>query len=172
MSFEESLNFGLLGENIVRTYLSNLSKVRYVVDVSNETLFQPGGIDFLLQCDGDKVTPVEVKTDRRFAQTRNLFLETVSNEEKQSEGWFIYSKAERLLYLSYVDHTLLDLNMPETREFVLDNKSRFRDVQASTRGNSGDVLYHTRGLLVPETEIYTNCRDWFKIDVKNFYPKG
>ena len=93
-----------------------------------------------------RVVLVEVKGDR-YHRTGNFFFETVSNEGKQTQGCFLYTKADFLFYYFVEIGRLYVLPMEQVRPWFAANSHRFPERRTSTP--AGISHYITVGRLVP-----------------------
>lgn len=170
--FHEQVSIGEQGQKVVESYLNSLPNVLKVVDVSDIPKFQAAGIDVIWKEKQDsleKRVRGEVKTDTWISRTGNFFLETTSNVERDTLGWVFGSLADRLLYLSWGDAVLYDLEMGSVLDFVGYHGHDYKTQRSSTKGDAGQTIYHTEGILVPKTYLLNWDRNHKIIDVSEFY---
>lgn len=60
----------------------------YIVEdtTENQNYFRKD-IDFIAEKDGEKIS-IEVKWDSRIAGTGNMFIETITNLDREEKGWY------------------------------------------------------------------------------------
>jgi len=122
-----------------------------VVNVEKDEHFQNKDIDilWLYRKKEELLTKkIEVKTDR-YAHTGNIFLETISNETKNTPGCFLYTEADWIFYYFIDSKELYILPVTATRKWFATESNRFREKRVST-SNKGEIWYYSRGTLVPK----------------------
>ncbi len=111
---------------------------------------QRQGIDrvFVSEKDGQLVHfLVEYKSDWLAGQTRNAFIETVSNNVNGSEGWSVKSKADLLVYYVIGSGMILIIGMDTLRESLPDFIWRYPLKKCQNKN------YCSFGRLVPIVEL-------------------
>jgi len=131
---------------LVREFLLADAPGSQVHDVQDDPRFQHRGVDLLWERGGGEVLGVEVKGDRQ-GRRGTLFLELVSNAEKDTPGCFLYSRADLLAYVFLDLRELHLLPLPAARAWFLSRASEFPLKHASTR--IGAARYTTVGAAVP-----------------------
>ena len=134
---------------IVEEYLLGMKETVSVINVEMDSFFQKKDIDLLwIYKTKNKcvMKTIEIKGDR-YSKSGNFFLETISNDTKNTPGCFMYTEADYIFYL-FIDSRELNL-MPveEARNWFIENKDRFREVKTAT-SIKGEKVYHTIGSLV------------------------
>lgn len=159
---------GDFGQAVAAAYVSGRTGVYGVEDVSRDSRFIQRGIDLVWRvaqrwpfC--DIVVYGEVKTDLKMYRTGNFFIETQSNTARGTPGWLTCSEADRLLYLSFGDKKLYDLDLPAVRRFL--SGRRYPTARSSTGGVHGTVLYHTKGIVVPRDDLLASPVNGREVDV-------
>ncbi len=140
---------GKKGTLDIEIYLKKLPETVKVVNVEDETNYRKKDIDLIWNRNiGSQIieTKIEVKTDR-YARTGNYFLETISNESKNTLGCFLYTEADLVFYYFIEIKELHILPMPESRDWFILNMKRFKERRTSTPVENGS--YFTVGRLVP-----------------------
>jgi hypothetical protein len=98
---------------------------------------------------------IEVKVDWQGHSTRNMALETVSNEIRGTRGCFMRSEADFFAYFFIESRELYVFKMQELREWFIKELSkrpnRFREFTTHTKLDSG-IIYPSYGRLVPIRE--------------------
>lgn len=166
--FTLDLIVGDFGQAVAAAYVGGRPGVYGVEDVSQNPRFIRRGIDLVWRvaqrwpfC--DLVVYCEVKTDLKMYRTGNFFIETQSNTARGTLGWLSCSEADRLLYLSFGEKKLYDLDLPEVRRFL--SGRRYPVARSSTGGVHGGVLYHTKGIVVPRADLLANSAVGMEVDV-------
>jgi hypothetical protein len=135
----------------IENFLKQKKETISVINVENDKFFQKKDIDliWLYKYKGSVYTRfIEIKADR-YSHTGNYFIETVSNEQKNKPGCFLYTEADWIFYY-FVDIGELNIiPVLEARKWFLENEHRFVEKELSTsKGNK--VLYTSKGRLVPK----------------------
>lgn len=105
MSFEEDLEYGRIGENVARFILESSSKIRAIIDCSNDSYFQQRDIDYLAERKDGRILKCEVKTDRLAHRTGNIVWEktTCGNigclEKTIADIIFYYLSENKKMYI-------------------------------------------------------------------------
>lgn len=134
----------------IKNYLLSLPLTKGVENVEDDPSYRSKDIDLIwTQTDG-KTVFVEIKGDR-WHKTGNYFFETVSNKSKGTPGCFLYTEADFIYYYFVNEKELHILPMPETRNWFIENKDRFREKETSTP--IGRDFYITVGRLVPRVVV-------------------
>lgn len=142
-------------EDKVIGYLERREGVKSVIDVSKERPYQAKGIDLLVESvSGSRKYGVEVKGDYVMHNSGNFFFETESNDVRKTPGWFIYSEADVLAYVSVHESLLFLMDFPGIRRWVTPRIGNFKTRRTGTKGESGSVIYHTTGILVPRSFLF------------------
>ena len=134
----------------IEQYLSKNPFTVGVINVENNKLYQKEDIDLLWiykNSKEDGIKRIEIKGDR-YHKTGNIFIETISNMNKNTLGCFIYTKADYIFYYFVEIKKLYILPMPLTRDWFLNNTKRFPLKTLSTTIRGFDV-YCSQGRTVP-----------------------
>lgn len=171
-NFQESKSIGKKGEDVVLAYLRSRAGIYNLEDISENPQLREWGVDLAWKDSLEKHVLAEIKTDTWMYRTGNFFLEITSNTKKDTPGWVFSSIAARLLYLSWGDAVLYDLNMSDTLDFVGYHGKKYRKIRAETKSKFDDkILYQAEGILVPKTHLLGWVNDHQIIDVREFYSK-
>jgi hypothetical protein len=144
---------GSLAINHVTAYLHLKPQTSSVISVEKDKAYQSQGIDLLWnyvgRWDAHYTDTIEVKGDRWY-NSGNYFFETVSNQERNTEGCFLYSKADYLYYY-FLNKELHIIPLPAARQWFLSQIDSFPEKMTSTASASysEEAKYHTVGRLVP-----------------------
>jgi hypothetical protein len=152
-NFRERDNFAKKGTSHIIKYLESQKEVKRVIDVSEDIEYQQQDIDLLVELEGSSNTSIEVKVDGQINRTGNFFLETISNDRKNTLGCFMYSRADEFYYYDIKGDILYIFGLEEARGWLISNMNNFREVATSTPDSYGRELYKTIGRIVP-TEIF------------------
>jgi len=145
-TFIENNVVGKKGERLCKSQLRNHPASIEVTDVTDDPNFRRQGVDFLWQTESANFG-VEVKCEKK--TTGNLFLETISNCNKATPGWFETSEADLVAYgfLDTGDWNFFELQ--RMREFVAALSEPLAAKRAKTFSEGGSFLYETEGRLLP-----------------------
>lgn len=148
MSVAEQAAFDI--ENFLNSNPATIS----VKNVESEVEYQERDIDLIwtFKKGGQKKTvTIEIKGDR-YHRTGNYFFETVSNDQKNTPGCFMYTEADYVFYYFIEQRELHILPMPATRKWFINNINDFAERATSTEIN-GRFAYRTIGRLVNRQRI-------------------
>jgi hypothetical protein len=142
---------GKAGTSEIEKYLRKLPETIRVINVESDEKYREQDIDIIwIRSEGSDIheTFIEVKTDYQ-EKTGNYFLETISNDNKNTLGCFLYTEANYVYYYFINIKELHILPMPSSKEWFLNHMDEFREMATSTSSN-GTILYRTIGRLVPK----------------------
>ncbi|MEZ5334929.1 MAG: hypothetical protein R2741_06700 [Methanolobus sp.] len=145
---------GKAGTADIEKYLNRLPETIRVVNVEENEKYRAQDIDLIWLRKGDSgyhETLIEVKADYQ-EKTGNYFIETISNDKKDTPGCFMYTEANYVYYYFFNIKELHILPMPSSKEWFIANMDRFKEMRTSTRIN-GKIAYYTIGRLVPKEEM-------------------
>lgn len=117
--------------------------------MENNTYFRTKDIDLIWNKKIDHRTiplKIEIKTDK-YHKTGNYFFETISNNNSNSAGCFMYTEADFIFYYFIDIKELHILPMPEARDWFLANIDRFKEVNVRAT-EAGTGFYHSVGRLI------------------------
>lgn len=149
-SMQEQMETGKTGIFFCEKYLESLSFVEKVINVEENRNFQKKDIDILAKINtkkGKALTSIEVKCDTY--KSGNMYVETISNKNKNTPGCILYSKADFLFYFFEKTKILYIMPMKKFREWFLLNKNHFTVKYPSTKNSFGKILYESEGYTVP-----------------------
>jgi hypothetical protein len=138
---------------LAREYLVEQHPQARIHDVGKDPRFQHRGIDLLVELPDESIVAVEVKGDRH-RHRGNFFFEVVSNVERNTPGCFLYSQANRLLYVFVDEEEVHDLPLNRAREWFVARSSEFELRHTQTKVSPTE-LYTTVGALVPVKRVLT-----------------
>lgn len=133
--------------SIARAYLQEQDPQSRVHDVQDDPRFMHRGVDLLWERADGSVCGVEVKGDRQSRQKTTYFFELVSNVEKDTPGWFLYSMADVVLYVFLQKQEVHELPLRSVREWFLPRAKEYPLYRTQTK--TGPHLYTTVGAVVP-----------------------
>lgn len=148
--FHEQNAFADKGVHHVTQILHMIPDVIGVLSVEKTKAFQDKDIDLIVvRADNEAnvlTSTIEVKTDS--TKSRNIFIETMSNLEQGTEGCFMVSQADYWYYYFIQTGDLYVLPLEKTRQWFLDNISRFKVKRTTTP--IGISHYTSEGYIVPK----------------------
>ena len=148
--FTPMLKIGEMAVKEVEKYLRSLKETIEVINVEDDEEYQKKDIDLIwrYKMNGRKYEQrIEVKGDR-YHHTGNVFLETISNRERNNPGCFMYSEADYFFYYFVESRELYIIPLRRAREWFKENMHRFEEKCLSTK--VGNYTYYTSaGRLVP-----------------------
>lgn len=143
--FNTQLAKGKKGEQILDDKFSD----RFIITQPNLSKEKKDGYDrvFVSKVNSDVVLLIEYKTDFIAHKTGNAFIETVSMDAYNRDGWALTSKADYLFYFVVKDLLLYIIKMKRVRELV---PGWLKEYPTRKSVNNG---YNTHGVLVPLYEF-------------------
>lgn len=164
-TMDSTLEIAKVASIKVEDFLRKIPETIDVINVEDDKYFQKKDIDLLWIYKGKnsaQMLKIEIKGDR-YSHTGNYFIETISNQGKNTPGCFLYTEADYIFYYFVDSRELNLLPMPYTREWFLSNKDRFVEKKLTTSiGNN--VAYSSTGLLVPK-QILNKEVDGVKVKI-------
>lgn len=140
----------------ITQWLQNCPWTISIQNVENEPHYRAMDVDLLVRTDRGELK-LEIKGDR-YHKTGNFFFETQSNREKNTPGCFLYTEADWLYYYFVEIRVLYWLPMPATRNWFVNQLSRFPE-RSTTTPIRGGGYYTTVGRLVPITVVLAEVPD-------------
>jgi hypothetical protein len=159
-TFTEKDDFSKKGIAVVTNYLKSLEQTVSVENVENDTRYQREDIDLIWKYRrgvDDIVNSIEVKTDRY--TTGNFWLETGSNEEMQTTGCFVKSKADFFFYYFTKWDRLYIIPMQKAQAWFVTNMERFEESRTTTKDENGQHSHTTVGRKVPISVMRQEVKD-------------
>ena len=134
----ESLEPRKPGEWELKTTLRrNNYKVR---DVSNDSYYWNKDIDLIATNNiTNNVSTIEVKWDRRIAETGNFYIEFYNPRSRNSKGWFCFCEADLLAYGDANKKVFYMIRVPELKKYIEENESQL-EVKGTWDGSKGYIL--------------------------------
>lgn len=160
--FNNSLLVGEEGEQIVATYLHNLSQFQEIKDVRDYPEFRTLDIDFVAKTTQGEVVSLEIKTDTY--DTGNLFYETFSCVETSSIGCMEKTNADYILYYFTKTKELYILHTEEFRKWVNFKSYNFRSKKLFNIRHD-QTRYTSMGYLIPKKYIEGSFEYYLKIKI-------
>lgn len=146
--FKEMKEIGKKGFEEVCEIMKSTNKIQTIIDLQDDLEFQEKDIDFKIIDSNEKEYLCELKTDRWGHNTGNLFIETTSNTNIQSDGNFIYTECDLFFYYLIKSRELYIFNQKEFKKWFEEKKEFLRKVTTATDSPMG-VMYNTEGYLLP-----------------------
>lgn len=138
---------GLKGEQAVFNYL--ISHDYNVEDVSNNPLYFPKDIDFLITSQDGEQTSIEVKNCQCISRTGNLFIEHTQDIDRNEPGWYRITEADKLFYRDDLNQVVYVIKMDDLREYVESKKGQL----AERKAKPNEVGKVSVGYLVQVKEL-------------------
>jgi len=134
-----------------------------IINVEDDPRYQAQDVDLIWKSI-DQEIKIEIKGDT-WHKTGNFFLETHSNEEKDTLGCFLYTEADFVFYYFTEIKTLYVLPMPESRVWFEKHMGEFKEKRTQTIVGNGRY-YTTVGRLVPIATLLKNVPSIKKYQLK------
>ena len=157
--FDERQNISDKGNRTIINYLARQDETKEVKDVSYIEKCQKMDIDIIWYKKNGAERKIEVKIDEKMHRTGNFFLETISNDVKNTPGCFLYSEADDFYYYAITNDRLYIFDLMGARVWFRKHIEEFREVATSTTDVNGDAIYRTIGRLVPKEVLIENV-EW------------
>jgi hypothetical protein len=143
-SFNQSKNVGDSGESAVQPFLNK--RCYYTVDVTNQEEFYEPDIDYICIDEDLDSELIELKTDTYTARNGNIFIETWSNKEAETKGWYYECEADTLLYYA-IPTSIYEFNLEELREELGEAPVEYcEEAETKEIWNQG---YSSQGVTIP-----------------------
>jgi hypothetical protein len=136
--FHRQLSRGTSGESVLDAFFR--ARGHYIQAATRGQ--QQNGIDRVFLKDG-KIAYVEYKTDYRAHETKRIFIETVSVDVDNTEGWVYTCAADYLIYYVPALKTIYVMPLEVLREALPEWATSYPTRSAQNQG------YATHGVLVP-----------------------
>jgi len=144
-NFNQSKGVGDMGEHAMKELLEK--QCRYHVDVTDDEAYWEPDVDFICMRGDLNTDYIEVKTDTYTAQNGNIFIETWSNKDAGTRGWYYECEADYLWYYA-VPHTVYVFDLVEMREYFGDDVTEAGEVKTVW-----NQKYESEGVVVPLESI-------------------
>jgi len=145
-NFNQSKKVGDSGERAVADLLDE--ECRYYVDVTEQKEFFEPDIDFICIRDNLDSDYIELKTDTYTSSNGNIALETWSNYEAETRGWYYECEADYLWYFA-LPEVVYEFKLDELRDFFGEDVASL-DFEEKYVQNAG---YSSRVVIVPLEDI-------------------
>ena len=160
-NFKESILVGNNGEEIVKSYISNLDNVESIEDVSEVKTYQNKDIDLIVKFVNGSTATVEIKTDTY--TSGNIFFETVSNFEFNIPGCMYKTEADYLFYYFTKTKELYIISMKDYRAWFESNKGRFTEKKLKNVNRKNNGTYTSIGYTIPKIFLERNFKNYKKV---------
>jgi hypothetical protein len=145
--FDQSLQIGRDGKELVFKLLEKLSITAKIEDVREKKQYQQSGIDFLWWTKDNK-SPLQIEVKAEKNSSSNLFIETISNCNGRSPGWIYQTRADYIIYLSLDNQKAYIFRPEKMRKLIKCRSRKLKIVNPATKGKDGRVLYYAEGFLI------------------------
>ena len=159
-NFNNSINIGNAGEEIVKKHIESLSNVNNITDVSGDSKYQDLDIDLLIDFSDGTSCSVEIKTDTY--NSGNIFFETMSNLEANVLGCMYKTKADYLFYYFTETKELYIMSMSRYLAWFEANKNRFKEKKLRNVNRRNNGFYTTVGYTIPKSFLEKNFKNYKK----------
>lgn len=122
-----------------------------VIDVSDNPSYWSQDIDLLVNDDGNEFS-VEVKWDKVISKSGNLYLEILTDIDKNKAGWFQICNADFLYYGDSKNKLYYIFEMAQLRQFVNENKQNLEQ-RCAADFFKGVLTKRSIGYLVPLEKV-------------------
>lgn len=146
--FDKDLKDGEIGEHVVWNLLQKSSKVRNIVDVRQDKVFQSQDIDFFVENFDRQFTPIEVKTDFKAHETGNIVYEISTSGHL---GCFEKTKAAYIYYYIPVSKIVYMIDVVALRTYI----HQLRPEEKKMGDNATGFLLPIKDLLNAKVIKYT-----------------
>lgn len=138
MSIEELLEPMNMGEDEVKKFLRAAGYT--VKDVSNNPAYFKKDIDLIAtNPETGKSVSIEVKWDRRIAQTKNFFIEIANLRSNEGKGWFNFCEADFIYYIDALNNYLYIFKFKELEKYINEYGARL-EINSTLDGSYGYLL--------------------------------
>lgn len=111
-----------------------------VRDVSMEPEYWHEDVDLIAtNIFTEKVTKIEVKWDKRLAETGNFFIEFINPKGEFGKGWFKICKADVLAYGDAVNKIFYMIDFNELKKYIAENEE-YLEVRKVWDGSTGYLV--------------------------------
>ena len=142
---EDVLGYNNPGEKELKRYFRELG-IKYE-DVTNNCKYWGKDIDFITPA-----ATIEVKWDSKLSATGNIFIETVSNTEKDKPGWFNICEADLIYYGDAVNKLFYIFKREQLAQYIEENKDNLK-VKTAPDYYRGRVVKHSKGYVIPVKDL-------------------
>lgn len=125
------------GEQLVKEYLEQEGYC--VVDVSKDQHYWSQDIDFIA-IKGTETIKIEVKYDSWIHVTRNLFIELLTDIDRNKCGWIDYCKADYLYYVDAIDTTCYVIALDDVRDYLRKYPYKIKNHQEKNKRSQGALV--------------------------------
>ena len=143
-NMKRCLKIGSIGERVVWDALQHNPNIRTVFDVRLAKKYQEFDVDFEIELMNREIKWIEVKTDQRMHETRNVFYEIQSNEHCGTIGCFEKTKADLMMIYNELTGIIYQIDIKRLRQYVRTNREKLKLV------SGGD---NAKGFLINIDEL-------------------
>lgn len=156
-----------IARHIMSITFSGMYFVYQVYDVDNDMVYRNADIDLLVVKNNlvggayEPVSSIEIKADTYgYVQGKKyIFVETVSNDSKGTQGWIYTTAAEYILYYFILLDQYIMVKTSILRSAVEQADARgYKRRKANTYSpDNRRLIYSSHGVLVPVDDILQDC---------------
>ena len=152
--FDKNNGTGKLGENLILKFLNKHADTDKVIDVRKVLEYRTEGGDFLWHKKDRKVFSVEVKTTKKEEPEQYMDLETVSNDQTNSQGWFLRCRAGLLIWVFWATQEICIMDLKRMQEHFIPILHQYEMGTWKTWDkNTGEVWYRSHYRKVPLQDV-------------------
>ena len=119
-----------------------------VIDRSETEEYWSKDIDLTATKDGRKFE-IEVKWDSRISRSKSLFLELITDKQKNKAGWASYTEADYIFYGDAITKIFYVFAAEDMREYLKNFSQEFSERKAIDRDFQGNIRKQSIGAVVP-----------------------
>ena len=158
--FHERNDYAQSHMKTIESYLYALPSTLNVINVENDKKYQILDIDLLWEGVNKSnvyiTKSIEVKIDS-YSKSGNIFFETISNDNKNTKGCMLVSKADYLFYFFPDTRILYSFKLKDFKNWTLSNKHRFKIKKCK------NPTYNSWGYLIPRNILENEFNSMKKI---------
>ncbi len=132
---QKDLKYGKIGEIEAWNYFKRCTDVKYIFDVRDCDAFQTDDVDFVIYYGKGKLNKVEVKTDSKGHQTRNIAYETFT---RGRTGCLARSTADWIMYYFEKSGEMYKIAMKPLRGYI--KNSELKEIPMGEEDGRGYLL--------------------------------
>ena len=119
-----------------------------VIDRRQEPQYWKKDIDLTAIKDGIK-QEIEVKWDSTINKSGALFLELLTDIERNKQGWASYTQADYIFYGDSKSKLFYVFSSEDMRKYLNDHKAEYETRTANDYNRDGSIRKQSRGAIVP-----------------------
>lgn len=137
-------NKGKIGE--IKAYNYLVSNGYTVKDVTNNPDYWYKDIDFVVQKNDVQIC-LEIKWDYRIAETKNMFIEEITNLDNFTRGWYKFCDADYIYYGDALNNIFYVFRFADLKHYI--DTTMLQQRKSADYNRYGEVRKVSQGYLVP-----------------------